>query len=359
MSRRKWTGRFVYLFYLVVVSMAFFELGGRFIWVTDGEYLYPRSQQIFVFDRNLNYRIRADFSIAGEENRLYPGVGLRINQGHMRGVEPDARDTIIIVGDSVVFGFGVRESDTMSVCLEKHLGHGLQVLNAGTPGYNMEQIALRTRELVEQVRPRTVILLVNANDGEARYFLHHAGLTLKRFYTYPWEKDQYPPEVELRVDPTDHWFSPRVFSVLGGEWPVRTQVVDSPPRTEKDAVRHLAYEERQLTFWNSDDPEARERTGRAMGACRSLVDDLTARGIQVVVTRFPWSVTVLKPAVKDGLRKLWLSALKPSPGMTVIDLQPYLAEAQKREPQFLPADGHPNAAGHDTIAHALKDGILR
>jgi lysophospholipase L1-like esterase len=359
---RKWLGRCLYLTYLVVVSAAIFEFGGRLIWVTDGDYLYPKSDQIFVFDERLNYKLKAGFSLAGERNRLYPGIGIRVNRLHMRGAQPDEREAVFLVGDSVPFGFAVRESESMAARLERHLAGRYQVLNAGTPGYNMEQIALRTREVVKQAKPAIVILLVNANDGEARYFMHYAGLTVKRFRTYPWERDQYPPnfppEVELKHDPTARWLLPTLLRLFKGESPVRTQLSRYAPKTEEDVARHLAHEARQVAFWNSGHPEATERTQRAVSVCKSLVKDLTVAGIRVIVGRFPWSVTVLKLEVEDDLRSLWINALEPSPSVKVVDLWHHLLEAQKREPQFLLADGHPNAAGHNTIALALKSAVV-
>jgi hypothetical protein len=348
------------------MAAALFELSARWLWITDGTFLYPRSHQLFVYDPDLNYRLRPNFSIAGETSKLHLRVGFRVNELHLRGPSPDARDSWVVVGDSVAFGFGVEESETFCAQLENELGGAVQILNAGTPGYNTEQIALRARELVAQLQPRRVIVLLNANDAEARYFMAHAGLTTKRFQTYPWEAGQYPPnyppEIALTVDPTKHLRLRALGALLGGKWPLKNRISYNPPPGPDQMDRYLEYEERQRAFWNSNAADAVRRREQAVAASVALVEDLAAAGTEVLVASFPWTVSVLRPrsetkGAADPVREHWLRTLRATGATKVVDLLPPLLAAERDTPQFLVADGHPNAPGHRTIALPLSKAL--
>ena len=107
------------------------EVVGRVIWVSDGEHLYWKKHQLFFHDAELGYKLKPGFYISGEQNRLYPGVDISINSFGLRGPEPDERDVILLVGDSVPFGYGIHERESIAAQIEQQLEGRFQVLNAG------------------------------------------------------------------------------------------------------------------------------------------------------------------------------------------------------------------------------------
>ncbi|MBL8843339.1 MAG: SGNH/GDSL hydrolase family protein [Planctomycetes bacterium] len=102
---------------------------------------------------------------------LYKGVEVRINSIGLRGEElpapqPDRR-RIAIVGDSVTFGNGCPEDDTVPRTLAAELlrrGQPCELVNCGIPAYNADNVATMVRERVVALAPQQVIWVMVAND---------------------------------------------------------------------------------------------------------------------------------------------------------------------------------------------------
>jgi lysophospholipase L1-like esterase len=93
-----------------------------------------------------------------------------INSSGFRGPkksEHDNRPVICILGDSVMFGWGVRDDETFPALLQQDLddnGYHYFVLNAGVPSYNLRQSLDRWRLDVAPTYRCSVIVLNAAND---------------------------------------------------------------------------------------------------------------------------------------------------------------------------------------------------
>ena len=103
--------------------------------------------------------------LAGYEDDLYT-----INSDGFRepGV-PDSFDDplICVIGDSVPFGIGVRDTETFPFHLERalaDLGVGAQVLNGGVPSYNLRQSLDRWRFDIAPNWGCAVVVLTAVND---------------------------------------------------------------------------------------------------------------------------------------------------------------------------------------------------
>ncbi len=78
-------------------------------------------------------------------------------------VDPD-KDHIIVVGDSVAWGYGVDDAETVSSHLER-LFEGDQVLNLGVEGYGWGQSYLYLEKFIDQLNPKLIVMIVfSAND---------------------------------------------------------------------------------------------------------------------------------------------------------------------------------------------------
>ncbi|MDP6943897.1 MAG: hypothetical protein QF464_07065, partial [Myxococcota bacterium] len=67
---------------------------------------------------------------------------------------------ILYVGDSFVFGIGLRSQETIDTQLEglfREEGVEIPVFNMGIPGYNLESQLILAEEMVDKFRPETVI----------------------------------------------------------------------------------------------------------------------------------------------------------------------------------------------------------
>jgi lysophospholipase L1-like esterase len=343
--------------YLIVISGAMIELVGRQIWVSDGKHLYWKGDRVFRFDHELNYTLRPGFRMAGSKNRLYPGVDLDISRLGLRSPEVDKRSKILLVGDSVVFGYGVAGSTTMSSRLEDLMRGDYQVINGGVPGYNFEQVIIWTKRLVSVLEPRIVIYVINANDLQSRYYPTLGGATVSGFRSYPWQ-ERLPEERPMTVDPFTR--SVLLAVIRGGG--IQELPRSVPPMAEENGTETAAFvenERQQLRFWNSDAPWVIARREDAISATRVLVHRLSNRGIKVLLAFYPWRVSVEDPTATDRHRTDWMLRAAQDKGAGVLDLLPALRAARTQQSQWLKADSHPNEAGHQTIAAALALAVER
>lgn len=119
---------------------------------------------LFVEHDERGFSLRPDF--VSEQLAAKGPVPIQIDaQGRRkRGRALDVSSTTILaIGDGQTFGLGVAEHDAWPAILESHLlskGQSVQVVNAGAPGYNAEQVASWLPELLDNVRPQSVLWTV-------------------------------------------------------------------------------------------------------------------------------------------------------------------------------------------------------
>ncbi|WP_162306084.1 SGNH/GDSL hydrolase family protein [Oleisolibacter albus] len=91
-------------------------------------------------------------------------VHVRINNLGLRGPDVDmgmlkGKKVIVLLGDSLTFGWGVPESETLAGQLQERLGADFAVLNAGIGNMNLEQLAARWHDLNAQLSPDLLVVL--------------------------------------------------------------------------------------------------------------------------------------------------------------------------------------------------------
>lgn len=157
----------------VALSLALLEIVARVLDPLGISY-FPETARFFdhfIHEDPIGYRLPPSFS--GE----FYGTRIRTNALGMRDrdVPPDKGDSefrVAVLGDSVAFGLGVEFEDSIPFLLEKSLaarsGLGVRTLNFGVPSYNTEQSLIQLESLGPQLQPDLVILLVMANDIEAK-----------------------------------------------------------------------------------------------------------------------------------------------------------------------------------------------
>ena len=100
------------------------------------------------------------------------GFSFHLNSLGFRGPEwsePAAGRRVLVLGDSYAFGWGVGDEDpfpAQMAGLARAAGRGLEVLNAGVPGYSTPQELGALQELGERFRPDAVVLAFVMNDGQ-------------------------------------------------------------------------------------------------------------------------------------------------------------------------------------------------
>ena len=166
--RRSWRRRLAFaalLFAVVtVVAALVLEAGARMFWTlptgmeafqADGMYRTVGQQQA------LRPGYRGSFSLSADE----PPTVITVNSLGLRGAEPppDAADRIQVLcaGDSLIFGYGVENEETLPARLAEQLGQRLDravvAANAGVPGYGSRATAASVQRLVPVLEPDAVL----------------------------------------------------------------------------------------------------------------------------------------------------------------------------------------------------------
>lgn len=126
---------------------------------------------LFVARERLGFGMRPGFEGAFTLG-AFRGIAVRINGDGYRDRPfraPGDRDRIALVGDSVVFGVGVRAEDVVDARLEEILAAGsgaVSVLNLGVTAYTLEHYLVQLREDVPRLRPRLTLVGLCVNDIE-------------------------------------------------------------------------------------------------------------------------------------------------------------------------------------------------
>ena len=115
-----------------------------------------------MYERNENplisYQLKPNISEYAFRNAV------TTNSLGFRSPEPDlAKPMIAVIGDSITFGYGVADEETLSANLQKLLP-AYDVQNAGVPGYNIRQEAALFRDAVAPLKPAALILVFYWND---------------------------------------------------------------------------------------------------------------------------------------------------------------------------------------------------
>lgn len=110
---------------------------------------------------------------------LYAGVPISINSQGFRGSELSKRNgqlavRVVVVGDSIAFGQGVREGETLAdqvaARLEGKLLARVEVINLGVPTYNTCQEFARFKERALPLEPQVALLIYVDNDTDPPLF---------------------------------------------------------------------------------------------------------------------------------------------------------------------------------------------
>lgn len=138
------------------------------------------------------------------EGEMPGGIRIRTNELGFRSpqISPARKDRtrIVILGDSVSFGWAVREEDSWPRLLEEELnrasrsGTQFEVVNTGVVGYGTLQEAAVLAELGQQLNPDVVVLQFFPNDILENFVYSTKGdlsATLERSSLYKLIRDSY------------------------------------------------------------------------------------------------------------------------------------------------------------------------
>lgn len=237
---------------------------------------------------------------------------------------------ILVLGDSLVFGWGVDQGDAFPKVLEGMLP-ATEVINAGVAGYGTDQELLWFRSEGVRYRPDLVILLMCGNDDSE----NHSSLV---YMFYP---------------------KPRFTLSERGALVLTNVPVPPPPmslRLEAWVLRHsrMANQAHRL-LTNAFPGEPLKGDGYALTL--ALVDELRSE-VTGIGTRFLVATTSRfwqyeGPNAKGGYAEL-VRALRRR-GFPTLDID--AAEGYAVDAVTIKDDGHWNALGHRFVAREVETAI--
>jgi hypothetical protein len=269
------------------------------------------------------YRLRPGIERAWE-HREFRG-GFRTNAAGFRGGpwRPGPGGSLVVLGDSFVFGWGVDEGETLPELLQELLGDSVAVVNLGLPGYGPGRELALWRSGVFPHPVRLVCLVLT-------------------------ESNDVVDDLAFARDPE------RLPGPPGGL------------ARRSALVRWLAWRWDGLRRWWISTRE--ENVRRTLGYVAELSRDLTRRGIPLVVVLFP-SRAQIQPGrlgrlvldalqVRRDLHERLLRGLREIPGVSeVVDLTPVMEK--HGDALYFPADGHPTAEAYRLAARRLAPVLRR
>jgi lysophospholipase L1-like esterase len=296
----------------------------------------------------------------------YRGTGVRnepvrINTQGMRGDEiapkRPATKRILVLGDSFVFGVGLREEESFPAALAR-ASHGrtdaaVEVLNGGVPGYNLFQEVRVLARRAAALAPDAIVLAFVEND------------------LYNLDGGDFVAGPDGTLAPRPGAFQPSAvvnpFAALAGPW-AWLQLHSAAFRTVTTAFlrRRLAiHGDDELAalaarlaqapdlparlLRGEDDPETIPRWAAARDEFEAAATAAHALGAPLVVVLLPRPQQLYAPVLRGGFARIAEAAR--AAGLVVVDPTPALAGAPNRLALYLfPTDHHMSAQGYALVA---------
>lgn len=256
------------------------------------------------------------------------GVDTRINSLGFRGPEvpvqkPAGTWRVVVLGDSVVFGQGVEEAETLPAQLQRWLRarspQPVEVINAGVRGYNLTHYRVLLEERVLGLSPDVLVLVITEiNDFELQTF-------------------QFQPPRATRLGEHSIWM----------RFPVSRWVIQ-----RLDGLDYIpAWQEHARRSYDPQGPDWKAGTETLLAIQR----DCAARGIRLLALPVP----LLEDDNTLATERAQLKAFLKQSGIIAIDPKPELSRYRAQDLVVSPMDFHPNTRGLGILVQLLAPAILR
>ena len=284
------------------------------------------------------------------------GIDVRVNAFGCRGADitlepPPGVRRVLMLGDSVVFGMGLPEKETVTTKLGWFLNakRRTEVVNAGVQGYDTMAEARWLESLGLRLRPTAVIVGVSLNDYERPPTVSPIGLLTRTT----------AGSTEPRLVDRSHLFVLLQWLDAYRRGALYFQAMenfDSDLRRAEDEAAHRARRPRwtfdgavrnaHLAFYRDPNPPVWERMRTAWADLKRITD---REGIALAAVIFPegYQIGVKAPRLVPQERLLGVCE---ELGIRCLDLQPAFAAGG---PELFNDTQHPNARGHTIAAMAI------
>lgn len=269
-------------------------------------------------------------------------VEYRVNALGLRGPEttlekPEGVRRVAVLGDSIAFGYWVRDEQGFARQLEGLLqavgarGGRVEVLNFGVPGYNLEQEIETLRAKALAYSPDLVVVLFCLNDLEG-VFSYELGLV----------QDRSERRATLRGRARE-WLVARSRLVSWVEYRL----------TELEARRHFVRAKNPLEgpLYAEGLPEQRRALQGQLAVLRAL---LASRGIPGLLVVVPVLGERFERYPHRELHRVLREAAEAE-SLAALDLLDCYSAYEFRDLRIDVV--HPSPLGHRVAAHAVRDAL--
>lgn len=271
-------------------------------------------------------------------------VQVEINAQGFRGpaatpVKDPSKTRVLVVGDSLVWGFGVEQEETFVSKMAAQC-QDLEVINFGVSGYATDQELLLFNELGKPLKPDVVILVVASND-----FSDNIRSTVNVYYQKPvFLIEEGRLVLSNRPVPTPNIFIEKISSLARQSY-ILTQI--------GRMIQGLAISQEAKPAAGNND--ARAQSGAAKFP-RSKAEYVTT----LLIRQFLQEVRAsgAKPVLAfNDARGQHISTFLGLESIPVLQLGDLKLDPDP-ERYRLRGDYHWNAAGHDIVAIRLLNALI-
>lgn len=172
----KVVGNIGLVFLSVMLMIGFLEWMLR---VTNIQRVVPLNPPIYQTSSNdiLSYE-----HIPSIREKAYGSTVTTNDQGFRSSPLATDKPVLAVIGDSVAFGLGVNDDETIPYTMQELLPE-YHVVNAGINGYNIWQEAEQYRTTIAPMKPAMTVLMFNFNDMDETFRLDSEGYFVPRSYT--------------------------------------------------------------------------------------------------------------------------------------------------------------------------------
>jgi hypothetical protein len=267
--------------------------------------------------------------------------------------------TVLFIGDSFTFGWGVSEAERYTDLIGKQLG-GVRTVNAGHWMYTFDQQLLLMRQLIERHRPAVVV--------QGFYWMH-----VRSMFNHQLERNA-DGSLRAVLDPKIH-VDPQGVLKFRSDWlerpPLGSQLVALVARAALNRdLRERAADwvdymrpgsTRDAALWAETDALIGETARLLREAGIAYVPFLIPASVEVGGTQWShvgWMSSTPPPGIDVALPATRFAAMLRRHGAEPVELAAALRE-EGGAVLYFPQDGHWNAAGHAAAGRLLAPAVRR
>jgi lysophospholipase L1-like esterase len=291
------------------------------------------------------------------QNSFSADVPIRVNEKGLRGpmapyTKRENETRVLLLGDSIVFGYGVPENDILSSRMEEELNAKhveARVVNSGVPSYNTEQEVAFLRSEGEKYAADWVILGFCWNDLSKK-----TGVTVDGNGMLVSEGATEPGRLQKLMESQGGYSLRNTLKMSRLLYAVSLGLGSLGRNEATDRATALRSEilEGRMTETVSDG------WSRVENSLELLEKDSRMHRFKILVVAFPM-LPSLESSYPQSSYPARLSTICAKLGLDLLDLEPVFRKHYRgRESLFLPYDpDHPNTPGHALAAAAIVEWI--